>query len=169
MRPRNVVPVLLVVFALGVGFLAGRTGEDEDLGDVAGPPVPEGARQVLVERVVDGDTIVLAGPGRARLIGVDTPEVHGGDECFGREASAFTRREVDGRRVRFTVGREARDRYGRLLVYVWKADGRSLNARLVAGGYARTLTIPPNDRYAARFADLSRRARREARGLWGSC
>jgi len=152
-----------------VGLLAGRLGGGDDPGSVDGLALPGGAEQVTVERVVDGDTIVLAGPGRARLIGVDTPEVHGGDECFGREASAFTRREVDGRRVRFTVGREARDRYGRLLVYVWKADGRSLNGRLVAGGYARTLTIPPNDRYAARFADLSRRARREGRGLWGSC
>ena len=54
-----------MVFALGVGFLAGRLdGEDEDLGDVAGPPVPGGAQQVLVERVVDGDTIELAGRAR---------------------------------------------------------------------------------------------------------
>ena len=123
----------------------------------------------MVERVVDGDTVELAGRGKARLIGVDTPEVHGERECFGGEASAFTKREVEGRRVRFTVGREARDRYGRLLVYVWKADGQSLNAQLVAGGYARTLTIPPNDRYADRFARLSRDARDRGAGLWGDC
>ena len=131
--------------------------------------MPGDAKQVLVERVVDGDTVELAGRGRARLIGVDTPEVYGGRECFGREASEFTRREVDGVPVRFTVGREQRDRYGRLLVYVWKTDGQSLNARLVAGGYARTLTIPPNDRYAAQFTRLAREARGHDAGLWSDC
>ena len=136
---------------------------------MAGPPVPRDAQQVLVTRVVDGDTVELAGRGKARLIGVDTPEVYGGHECFGDRASAFTKREVDGKPVRFSVGREARDRYGRLLVYVWTTDGQSLNARLVAGGYARTLTIPPNDRYAARFARLARDARAREAGLWGSC
>ena len=158
------------MLALVAGFVAGRVdGGPEDLGDVAGPPVPDGAKQVLVERVVDGDTIELAGRGKARLIGVDTPEVYGGQECFGSEASEFTKREVDGDPVRFTVGREARDRYGRLLVYVWKTDGQSLNARLVGGGYARTLTIPPNDRYAPRFARLARQARARGDGLWGGC
>ena len=136
---------------------------------MAGPPAPGDTKQVLVTRVVDGDTVELAGRGKARLIGVDTPEVYGGEECFGSEASEFTKREVDGEPVRFTVGREARDRYGRLLVYVWKTDGQSLNARLVAGGYARTLTIPPNDRYAPRFARLARDARARDAGLWGSC
>lgn len=136
---------------------------------MAGPPLPNDARQVRVTRVVDGDTIELAGRGKARLIGVDTPEVYGGRECFGDQASQFTKREVGGKPVRFTVGREQRDRYGRLLVYVWRADGQSLNARLVAGGYARPLTIRPNDRYAPLFARLSRRARQNEQGLWGRC
>ena len=159
-----------MVLALCAGFVAGRLdGGDAGPGRRCRPAGPGDARQVLVERVVDGDTVELAGRGKARLIGVDTPEVYGGRECFGREASDFTKREVDGRPVRFTVGREARDRYGRLLVYVWKADGQSLNARLVAGGYARTLTIPPNDRYAGRFARLARDARSRDAGLWGAC
>lgn len=119
--------------------------------------------------MVDGDTVELAGRGKARLIGVDTPEVYGGRECFGDQASQFTKREVGGKPVRFTVGREQRDRYGRLLVYVWRADGQSLNARLVAGGYARPLTIPPNDRYAALLHRLSREARGRVAGLWGEC
>jgi len=158
-----------VVLAIGVGYVAQQLEGGEGLGDVAGPPVPGDAKQVLVQRVVDGDTVELAGRGKARLIGVDTPEVYGGDECFGEQASEFTKAEVDGQPVRFTVGREARDRYGRLLVYVWKAGGQSLNARLVAGGYARVLTIPPNDRYAARFARLARDARGRDDGLWGTC
>jgi micrococcal nuclease len=75
---------------------------------------------------------------------------------------------LEGARVRYVVGREAHDRYGRLLAYLWLGDGRSVNAMLVARGYARTLTIPPNDRYAGDFARLSGDARRRRAGLWGA-
>ena len=118
--------------------------------------------------MVDGDTVELRGLGKSRLIGVDTPEVYGGVECYGRQASAYAKRQLDGRRVRYTVGSEERDRYGRLLIYVWLEDGRSFNALLVSRGYAQPLTIPPNDDYADTFVRLSRRARERAVGLWSS-
>ena len=121
-----------------------------------------------VERVVDGDTLVLEGVGKTRLIGVDTPEVFGGVECFGRQASAYARRQLAGRGVRYTVGREERDRYGRVLVYVWLGDGRSFNALLLSRGYAQPLTVPPNDDYARAFVRLARRARARGEGLWSS-
>ena len=130
--------------------------------------LPAGARVATVERVVDGDTVELSGVGKARLIGIDTPEVHGGAECFGREASAYAKRQLDGERVRYTIGREERDRYGRVLVYLWLNDGRSFNALLVSRGYAQPLTVPPNDDYADLFARLSRRARERGAGLWGN-
>jgi micrococcal nuclease len=161
--------VLLVVLALGVGYLSGRLEGGADVGDVDGPPVPGEALQGRVVRVVDGDTVELAGRGKARLIGIDTPEVYGDRECFGPQASEFAKRELEGASVRYTVGREARDRYGRLLVYVWLGDGQSFNARLVAGGYARPLTIRPNDRYARTFARLAQDARGRDAGLWGRC
>ena len=128
--------------------------------------LPASARDATVDRVVDGDTVELSGLGKARLIGIDTPEVYGGAECYGREASAYARRQLDGERVRYTVGREERDRYGRLLVYLWLADGRSFNALLVSRGFAQPLTIPPNDDYAGVFVRLSRRARERGAGLW---
>jgi micrococcal nuclease len=118
-------------------------------------------------RVIDGDTLVLAGLGSTRLIGVDAPEVRGRAECFAGEAAAFVRRLVPaGSTVRFLLGEDQRDRYGRGLVYVWLPDGRSLNAVLLEGGYATVLTIPPNDRYARLFRRLEREARRERRGRW---
>jgi micrococcal nuclease len=117
--------------------------------------------------VVDGDTVMLTRLGSSRLIGVDTPEVYGGAECYGREASAFARRVLrPGTRTHYVKGVDPRDRYGRTLVYLWLEDGRSFNAMLVEGGYATTLTIRPNDRYAPRLGLLAREARRAGRGLW---
>jgi micrococcal nuclease len=93
--------------------------------------------------------------------------VYGGTECFGRAASAFTKRLLPaGRHVRFRLGREPRDRYGRALAYVWLADGRMVNELLVERGYARPYTFPPNDDFASRFRAADRRARHRGLGLW---
>jgi micrococcal nuclease len=168
---RRAIGILVGVVIGGALYLLQTGGEGADSGPVSGPALPAGARDVAVRRVVDGDTVELAGLGKARIIGVDTPEVYGGVECYGHEASEFTKRLLDGARVRYTVGREERDRYGRLLVYLWLEDGRSFNALLVARGYAQPLTIAPNDDYARTFVRLSRAARSAKRGLWspGAC
>jgi micrococcal nuclease len=127
-----------------------------------------------VTRVVDGDTIEVAIDGRhedVRYIGVDTPEsVKPGTpvQCFGRRASALNRRLVAGRRVRLRFDHERRDRYGRLLAYVY-AGRRMINAALVRRGYARTLTIAPNTQFATRLQRLEMRAGRAGRGIWGAC
>lgn len=148
------------------------------LGDL-GPssrPSTSGGGVARVERVVDGDTIKVDLDGRTervRYIGVDTPETvkpGTGVQCFGHEASARNSALVAGREVRLVVGDEARDRYGRLLAYVYRtSDDTFVNEALVRDGYARTMTIPPNDRYAPRFAALQARARSDGRGLWGRC
>ena len=115
----------------------------------------------------DGDTLWLSGIGKVRLIGIDTPEVFGGVECYGPEASAFVKRLLPlGSRVRYVLGVEERDRYGRALAYVYLDDGRFLNLLLARRGYAQPLTIPPNVEFADRFVAASRRARRRALGLW---
>ncbi len=129
---------------------------------------PPARNQARVVRVVDGDTVVLTRLHKVRLIGVDTPEVHGGVECYGRAASAFARRVLlRGRRVRYRIGVEPRDRYGRTLAYLWLEDGRMFNELLAERGYAQPLTVPPNVDHAHRFAAAARRARRARRGLWG--
>ncbi|HWT92347.1 MAG TPA: thermonuclease family protein [Solirubrobacteraceae bacterium] len=132
-----------------------------------------GERTARVERVVDGDTLKLAGGDRVRLIGVDTPETKKPGtpvQCFGKAASAFTERLVEGRRVTLAFDAEREDRYGRLLAYITRAsDGLDVNAELVRRGYARTLTIQPNDRHADEYAALARTARRHGRGLWAAC
>jgi micrococcal nuclease len=132
------------------------------------PTAPGDATTAQVERVVDGDTIRLRGVGPVRLIGVDTPETYGGrTECFGPEATRYVESLLPpGARVRYVVGEEPRDRYGRLLVYLYMPDGAALNHALVSGGYATTLTIPPNDRYARSFEQAERAARRNRGGMW---
>ena len=128
----------------------------------------------FVIRVVDGDTIEARIGDRVedvRYIGVDTPETVKPDapvECFGPRASRFDHALVEHRRVRLVFGVERRDVYGRLLAYV-HLGRRFVNAELVRRGLARTLRIPPNDRFAPLFARLERRAARAGRGLWGAC
>ena len=127
-----------------------------------------------VSRVVDGDTIEVRIGGRSedvRLIGVDTPETVKPDtpvQCFGERASHFTKRRLTGKQVRLVFGVERRDVYGRLLAYVY-LHGRFFNPILVHRGLARSLTIPPNDRFAPRFRRLELVAARAGRGLWGAC
>jgi micrococcal nuclease len=134
---------------------------------------PASAR-AFVARVVDGDTIEARIGGRledVRYIGVDTPETVKPDtpvQCFGPRASSFNHGLVERRRVRLVFGVERRDVYGRLLAYVYL--GRHfVNAMLVRRGLARSLTIPPNDRFAPLFRGLELRAARAGRGLWGAC
>lgn len=140
------------------------------LAGCAGWSDPMDERYARVSSVSDGDTIRLGELGRVRLIGIDTPEVHGGEECFGRQASAFAKRLLPlGTRVRYRVGVEERDPYGRLLAYVWLPDGRMLNEVMVESGHAQPLTIPPNVEFADVFGRAARAARQAGRGLWRAC
>jgi micrococcal nuclease len=134
---------------------------------------PSGLEGIVV-RVVDGDTVHVRIGDRTetvRYIGIDTPELHHprrGEEPGGRAALAMNRRLVEERRVRLDLDVQIRDRYGRLLAYVYR-DGLFVNAALVERGYARTLTIPPNVAHAEEFTRLARDAREAGRGLWGAC
>lgn len=135
-----------------------------------GPP----SAYARVTRVLDGDTIEVRLDGELediRYIGVDTPETVDPDApvgCFGPRASRFNHRLLAGRRVRLVFGVERRDAYGRLLSYVHLGP-RFVNAELLRRGFARTLTIAPNDRFAERFKRLEIAAARTGKGLWSAC
>ncbi|HEX4718480.1 MAG TPA: thermonuclease family protein [Thermoleophilaceae bacterium] len=145
-------------------FLAGCTNT-HPLGTASNSTHP-----AVVTRNTDGDTLWLSGIGKVRLIGIDTPEVFGHVACFGRAAAAFTARVLPpGTRVRYRLGVDPRDRYGRALAYVYLGDGRMFNELLAERGYATPLTIPPNVDYASRFVAAARRARNAGRGLWRAC
>ena len=138
---------------------------------LAGTALPQPGLEGAVVRVVDGDTIeVQLGERleRIRYIGVNTPEVHHptkGEEPGGRAAAAVNAQLVGGRHVRLELDAQPRDRYGRLLAYVW-VDATMVNAELVRRGVAQVMTVPPNVRYQALFLELQREARDAGRGLW---
>ncbi len=122
----------------------------------------------LVKRVIDGDTIELSTGERVRLIGVDTPETKDPRrpvQYFGEEAAAFTKRMVEGKRVRLEYDWERKDKYGRTLAYVYLEDGTFLNAEIIRQGYGFAYTRFPF-KYLEEFRKLEREAREAGRGLW---
>jgi micrococcal nuclease len=136
------------------------------------PEAPPHAVVARVDRVVDGDTFVADIGGRrerVRVIGVDTPETVAPGrpvERYGKEASNFAKHMLAGVTVRLGGDAEPRDRYDRLLAYVWLPDGTFWNALLAAEGYAQLITVPPNVTYVELFRQLVAEARNSHRGLW---
>jgi micrococcal nuclease len=177
MSTRRLGLVLLgLILAAGAG--AGGALGPERPGEPGGSRSSEPARASVgrVVKVVDGDTIhVELGSTRekVRYIGIDTPETKHptkGVQCFGQRASDFNARLVAGEPVRLVRDVEERDRYGRLLAYVYRVrDGLFVNAELARLGYAQPLSIPPDVRHADRFTELAREAREQGRGLWSAC
>ena len=164
---RMSIGVILVAFVLLLNGCSDKACNYED---------------ILVRRAVDGDTLVLENGQRARLIGIDTPEIHMSNRLYqqaqrsktdiqtimslGREAYRFTRDLVEGKRVRVEFDVEKYDKYDRLLCYVYLRDGTFVNAKIIQEGYASLLTIPPNVKYVDLFRALFQEAREETRGLW---
>ena len=160
--PTNYVPTALLLL---LGVLSSCANTNISQSDLA-----------TIVSVVDGDTIVLRVQDQTetvRLLGIDTPEtVHPTKpiECFGPEASAFTKATlVEGSLVKLLRDVVPRDRYQRLLVYLFLADGTLFNQLLIDRGLARTLSIEPNTAFASQFASHESSARNRRVGLWLSC
>ena len=130
-----------------------------------------------VERVVDGDTIIGHVGGRrerVRFIGIDTPESVKPNtpvQCFAIAASNRTKSLLPaGTPVRLVGDVEQRDKYKRLLAYVYRAkDNLFVNLSLVRDGYAQPYTFPPNVAHTNEFVAAAAEARQAGRGLWSAC
>ena len=152
-RNPGLVLVLVLIVALTCSWAVDETG--------------------TVVRVIDGDTLEVALPDgneRVRLLGVDTPEMGRKDrvaEYLAVEATAFTRKLVEGKRVKLETDPhgDTRDRYGRALRYVYLPDERMLNALILSEGYGHAYTRFPFSRIEE-FRKLEREARDAGRGLW---
>ena len=136
-----------------------------------------------VSKVIDGDTIQLSNGERVRLVGLDTPESSDNPKLrrdskrtgqdvkaiieMGKKATEFTKQLVEGRQVRLEFDVQQRDKYARLLAYVYLQDGTFVNAQILKAGYAQVMTMPPNVKYQDLFLNLQQEAREQRRGLWG--
>ncbi len=145
---------------------ATRIARERSLDSFQGPTYP-------VTRVVDGDTVEIRQEGeevKLRLIGINTPEVHGPEavQCFGPEASARAKRLLVGKLVRIQGDptQDAEDRYGRRLVYLYLANGKLFQESMLREGYAKEYTYDEPYKFQKRFRDAERQARRAKRGLW---
>lgn len=179
--------ILAIVMALsGVSYVAAGEFLKKYDSEKAEFKVPFGRGydygDILVARVIDGDTLQLEDGERVRLIGIDTPEMHDSQKLerdsrrtkqskdviqeLGRRSYEFTKKLVEGKRVGLDFDVEPRDKYKRLLAYVYLQDGTFVNAEIVKQGYASLLTFPPNVKHADLFAKLYREARENKQGLW---
>jgi len=115
----------------------------------------------LCIRVIDGDTIVLDGSETIRLIGVDTPETKDPRkpvQYYGQEAYEFTRKLVEGKKVRLEYDQDRIDKYGRTLAYVYLEDGTHVNAQIILMGFGHAYTQYPF-KYMEAFRSYEKLAR----------
>ncbi len=151
------LPVSLAILAvLALLPAAGCDGED---GSRCGPS------RGVVERVVDGDTVVLADGTKVRYLDVDTPESTNTTECWGPEAAAYNESLVLGREVRLEYDEECTDRYGRLLAHVF-VDGRNVGLEEVLQGYGCAMILEPNVAGRQAFEEAQQIANAYGRGVW---
>lgn len=143
---------------------------------------PTDYNNIKVIKVIDGDTFKLENRENVRLIGIDCPESRVNAKAkkdskgtaqdlktitkMGKEATKFVKELVEGKYVKIQFDVERKDRYERLLAYMYLQDGSFLNASIVKSGYASPMTIPPNVKYADLFQKLYQEARENKRGLW---
>lgn len=129
-----------------------------------------------VSQFIDGDTIAVNMNGSVeiiRMIGVDTPETHRPEtpiQCYGQEAAEYTKNLIGNNKVRLQADSQNtnRDRYNRLLRYVYLADGTLIEAKIISEGYGFAYTLFPYQRIEE-FKALEANAKKNAKGLWSAC
>lgn len=181
MRRKTIILILATLTILIGGKLtstqlASKGIDIQPMTDVGHPPfsTDSGYEFFTVIRIVDGDTIVINMNGtqeKIRLLGVDTPESvdpRKPVQCFGKEATLFTKDLLEGKHVRLesdsTQGN--RDKYGRLLRYVFLPDGTFINRSIIAEGYGHEYTYRTPYLYRDEFKTTERFARELQKGLW---
>ncbi len=165
---------------MAIGFLIGRQSSPLSLSQLSISPSPslsQVSNLYLVSRVIDGDTIELNNGEKVRYIGIDTPETldpRKPVQCFGKNASAKNKELVEGKPVWLVKDISDKDKYGRLLRYVYLGDPEQesstfVNLELVKLGFAHSYTYPPDVKYQDLFVAAQSEARENQRGLWSDC
>lgn len=175
---QKVLAFLAIVFLFGYSVLSGASNlswqsffdyVQNFASNNKSSSVDDNGKLIRVKRAVDGDTIELESGEKVRYIGINTPETvkpNSPVECFGKEASTKNKELVDGKLVRLKKDVSDKDKYGRLLRFVYLEDGTFVNDILVREGYAFVSTFPPDVAKADQFKQAEREARENVRGLW---
>lgn len=177
--PKKLLLIVAGVLILVIGILIGGASDNPSS---SVPQAPSNTQEQSVSgnpdselhkivRVIDGDTIELENGERVRYIGIDTPETvdpRKPVQCFGVEASKKNKELVEGKSVRLEKDITNRDKYNRLLRYVWVGD-TLVNLELVKQGFAQSYSYPPDIKYQDQFVAAQKEAREAKGGLWGAC
>ena len=187
---RIIVIVIIVAFAAGVavgvlwsdrvnaptiGAAGGTTGTTSeggttDAGEEGQQGIPSTATEASVEFVYDGDTIFLLDGRKVRLLGIDTPEIGDGRECYGDEATALLRKLLpEGTPVWVQADVDPLDRYGRSLLFIYTDAGTNINLELVRQGAAEVVQYDPNFLLQPELRAAETAARDARLGLWAAC
>ena len=126
------------------------------------------AKEYVVNKIIDGDTVQLESGEIVRYLGIDSPELatrDSGPEFYAREAARYNKKLVFMKKVRLEFDVEKKDQYGRMLAYVFVKD-LFVNGELVKHGYAKAMVKPPNLKYKDTFINYQKKAMDEEKGLW---
>jgi micrococcal nuclease len=171
-RKKYLLYILIVLIGAGLRIVSGY--DFPFLGKDPGPSTAKDPTLYTVTHIIDGDTIKIEKDGHEetlRLLGINTPEVESPyrtPECWGKEASAETKMKLTGQSVRLESDstQAERDKYGRLLVYVFLSDGTNFNQSLIENGFAHEYTYAGAYAYQKEFKTAEAKARADKRGLW---
>ncbi|MCX6813137.1 MAG: thermonuclease family protein [Candidatus Azambacteria bacterium] len=173
----GMILALFIGIAIGYGFKSNSTASPSNFADNILKEIIPGNKNsnivdlVKVVRVVDGDTIEIEGGEKVRYIGIDTPETvdpRKSVQCFGVEASKKNKEMVEGKMVRLEKDITDRDKYNRLLRYIW-IDDVLVNLELVNQGFAYSYSYPPDIKYQDQIVKAQQEAKDASRGLWSAC
>lgn len=176
-RPNLLLAILAIIGVICLVVLAVTLGPKLKLPTFATTPVNSTPGFYRVSEVYDGDTVAVQMDGRTekvRMIGVDTPETHKPNspvECGGPEASDFTIKQLSGAEVRLEADKinQNRDRYDRLLRYIYLKDGTLFNKLLITEGYGTPYTTYPFEK-KVEFVEAGNEAKLANKGVWaGIC
>lgn len=176
----QIVVILVILLSLGLNvylLIAKKTGITKIAPKIQNTvkdikPTPNYGERIKVTKVIDGDTIELENGERLRYIGIDTPEKNDPRkpiQCFAEAASKKNKELVEGKMIKFYKDVNTRDKYGRLLGYVYRDDDLFVNLELVRQGYAFSYTYPPDISKQVDFREAERKAREQKIGLWSKC
>ncbi|MCA9342815.1 thermonuclease family protein [Candidatus Saccharibacteria bacterium] len=171
---KQLITLLIAFIVFGIGFLTEALGFNDFSNDQQPTILSPGTYEVV--NIEDGDTLTVNMNGteeRVRFIGVDTPEIRDPRkpvQCFGRAASQFTKNLIGDSAVRLEADPENtnRDRYNRLLRYIYLPEGTLVNAEIIRQGYGFAYTSFPFTK-KEEFKELENQARQQNLGLWGDC